>query len=359
MKNYIVNYRNSFPIRDFALKYIKEAKTYIKVSNFIFQYMSIVTELEKAAFRGVAVFILSNTRDKRQRKNSEEDVQNTNGGIEDVDFSEFDNHMENLKIMRERGIHVRFLNDLHAKFILVDGSRGMLMSANFSSNSMEKNIESAIQLDRAEITHLERIYNILYRNADIVSYGERNGQSYRSEKNEITLNNETITSLGNSRIRCTIAGQKSNLSKCHINDLYNEIISVINKSRMFCYIVTWHFNIVNMKTKKISLDSFVSAVEKAVKRGVKVCVYTNDKGKSDSQPSNKESLKKLKEIGCDIYGNDNNHSKCIVTENEGIIFTANIDSAHGMTKGFEVGCFMTETQRKDAFKFITKIIPNS
>jgi hypothetical protein len=53
----------------------------------------------------------------------------------------------------------------------------------------------------------------------------------------------------------------------------------------------------------------------------------------------------LKKAGCLIYGDVYNHSKGISSENEGLIFTANIDGKHGLKNGFEVGCFLNEEQR--------------
>lgn len=46
----------------------------------------------------------------------------------------------------------------------------------------------------------------------------------------------------------------------------------------------------------------------------------------------------LAELGVEIFGDMFNHSKGIsVDNNEGVIFTANIDGKHGLKSGFEVG----------------------
>lgn len=54
----------------------------------------------------------------------------------------------------------------------------------------------------------------------------------------------------------------------------------------------------------------------------------------------REAIKILEKLGCRNFGDDNNHSKCVISESEGIIFTANIDGKHGLKSGFEVGCVL-------------------
>ena len=48
----------------------------------------------------------------------------------------------------------------------------------------------------------------------------------------------------------------------------------------------------------------------------------------------------LVKMGCVIYGDVFNHSKGIISKDNGMIFTANIDGQHGLTNGFEVGYLM-------------------
>lgn len=61
-------------------------------------------------------------------------------------------------------------------------------------------------------------------------------------------------------------------------------------------------------------------------------------------------------MGCLSFGDDKNHSKCVLSESKGIIFTANIDAVNGMKNGFEVGCVMNQEQRINAEQHIINII---
>ena len=67
----------------------------------------------------------------------------------------------------------------------------------------------------------------------------------------------------------------------------------------------------------------------------------------------------LKRMGCRNFGDDNNHSKCVISENDGILFTANIDGKNGMLNGFEAGCRLSREQISLAFQHINKLIENS
>ena len=54
----------------------------------------------------------------------------------------------------------------------------------------------------------------------------------------------------------------------------------------------------------------------------------------------------LRELGCKIYGDADNHAKGIINENEGFIFTANIDGEHGLKQGFEIGYNLNQEEYK-------------
>ena len=72
-----------------------------------------------------------------------------------------------------------------------------------------------------------------------------------------------------------------------------------------------------------------------------------------------EGVSKFSEIGCKIYADVFNHSKGVINENTGMIFTANIDGNHGLNNGFEVGSILNETQRKEFLDFHKKLIETS
>ena len=146
--------------------------------------------------------------------------------------------------------------------------------------------------------------------------------------------------------------ETNNIQGCNVQTLYQSIINIINKAEKFCYIVTWHFN--ELK----NLSEFQSSLDNAIKRGVKIYLYSNNHDTTRSQRQNQEILRILKGLGCKVEGDDNNHSKCVISETDGIIFTANIDGNRGLKRGFEVGCMLTNEQRLEYMGFINQLFRN-
>jgi hypothetical protein len=70
-------------------------------------------------------------------------------------------------------------------------------------------------------------------------------------------------------------------------------------------------------------------------------------------------VSELVEIGCKVYADVYNHSKGVINEKTGLIFTANIDGNHGLTNGFEVGYILSENQRIEFLDFHKKLIETS
>ncbi len=136
---------------------------------------------------------------------------------------------------------------------------------------------------------------------------------------------------------------KSNLRftyENYTNNLYEEIVKITNESCEFLYLST--YSIVGLD----SLPEFSEAIISAVNRGVKVNLFCRGMNYRNDHLMGAE---KLHSFGCKITADLFNHSKGIINEKSGMIFTANIDGNHGLKNGFEVGCVLTEKQR---LKFI-------
>lgn len=325
MSRFFYNQGSTFDLTEEIIGVIEDATEYIKTGNFLFQDPTVNDALLDAMERGVAVFILSNISDPdRKRKNDE-------GG-------HVDTHAFNLKTLRRNGAHCRGLDDLHAKFIIRDGVDGLLMSANYSPNSVDRNIETGVRLDESEIRDLERTFDLLYVNADVqsLSGGIPRGQILRTSSR---LEADAFDAFGKDNgLRLTIASQKkkyggeTNLAACRVYTIYESILSVIRHAQKSLDIVTWHFNALDR------LPEFTSAVEEAIGRGVRVRLYSNCRQNNDSLKESLNAISFLEKLGCTSFGDDCNHSKCVISESEGVIFTANIDGNHGLRNGFEVGC---------------------
>jgi len=302
---------------------IQNAKSYIKTGNFLFPDEGIIQELLTALGRGVAVFVISNISE------------------EDIEFN-VNMHKVNLKKLRRAGAHCRGLDDLHAKFIIGDGIDGIIMSANFSPNSVgQKNIETGVKIEGEELKELEYTFDNLYVNADVQGLSEFSDTTLTLRRYS-SIDEETFSSEHlKSNLRLTIAshskshGPQSNLRECQCRTLYSSIVDIISRANSTLDIVTWHFKALD------NLPEFVDEVKSAIARGVKIRLYSNLMGGTPAGlKESREAIQILEKLGCQNYGDDNNHSKCVISESEGIIFTANIDGKHGLKSGFEVGCVL-------------------
>lgn len=326
------------------LKAIEGAHHYIKISSFLMQDYGVVDAIRKKSEEGkAAVFVLSNKKNKESEEYVETIKTNGNNIKRGVGFN---NHQKFLKDLFYSGIHVRLLDDLHAKFIICDGTTGILMSANIAPNSLHKNVETGVELDEKDTASLEKVFDVMYNHADIVKF-----QGSQSKDVTVRINDKlcpnVLENVGG-KLRLTVgSNNNTNLSLCHINTIYNSIIKIIDNAKEYLYISTWHF-----KIKDETLPEFMESLKNARARNVNVFIYTNTDTPTPSVALSKTNLKQFHTWGCKCYGDGVNHSKCVLSESEGIIFTANIDCVSGMKSGFEVGCMLTESQRLSAKRHI-------
>lgn len=347
-KKYLISGSAIDDLTTAIIKVIEGAQHYIKISSFLMQDYGIVDAIRKKSEDGkAAIFVLSNKKDKESEEYVETiqaDEKNKNHEVG------FDNHQKFLKKLFYSGIHVRLLDDLHAKFIICDGTTGILMSANIAPNSLHKNVETGIELDDEETKSLEKVFDIMYNHADIVKF-----QGSQSKDVTVRINNKlrpNILENIDGNLKLTVgSNNNTNLSLCHINTIYDSIIKIINNAKAYLYISTWHF-----KIKDDTLSEFMDALKRARDRHVDVFIYSNTDTPTPSVALSKTNLKQFYTWGCKTYGDGLNHSKCVLSESEGIIFTANIDCVNGMTSGFEVGCILTASQRLSALRHIKQQI---
>ncbi len=341
--NYLINGNGNTFLTDGIKKIIKEANSYIKACNFLFQDTEIINLLKEACNRGVAIFVISNIQFEGYLEDEETKSKRRNDNTT----------LPNLSNLKSMGCHVHLLTELHAKFIISDGKEGIVMSANFASNSIRNNTETGVYVYDNELNDLEYIFEKLYLSSDVTDIDKDDKHNVFSKKTR-AVKIDTVSFL-KSRIRFTIASQRkdNNLTECHITSIYDTILNIIQNAEKYVYIVTWHFKMLN------KLPGFIEAIKQALKKGVKITLYSNMYGRgSNSLESSLTEIKILEKMGCKVNGDNNNHSKCVLSEKDGIIFTANIDGFTGLLSGFEAGCILSEEERKASVRHIHSLINN-
>ena len=346
MGYYYINDREKNELTDRLLQIISTAKSYIKISSFLMEDLKVVSELCKVAISGkVVVFVISN----RNNKESDE-YKSTTERKEEKDAEGINTHQMFLQKLYYSGVHVRLLDNLHAKFIISDGEEGVLMSANIAPNSLSRNVETGISVAGKDLNDLELIFDTMYNYADIVQF-VKSDRSDVVKKSIKKMPNHLFDPLsGNIKITA-ISKYDTNLSECRQTSLYDTIIKIIDESKSFIYIVSWVF-----KDKHLKLFKFQKAIVNALNRGVNISLFYNDNMSPINQSLQQQFIYDMGRKGCDAYSVENNHSKCIVSEKDGFLFTANIDGNNGLLEGFEVGCVMDYQQHEQALNHVKQLM---
>lgn len=327
-------------LTDRVLAIINSANTYIKTGNFFFREPKIIKALENAVQRGIVLFVLSNIKGYDEE------------GVVDIDeeFQKIDSdpHLPNLANVVEIGGHVRCMGELHAKFILSDNGDGLIMSSNYTIDSLHGNPECGAELGSKDVNRLEQLFDTLFTYADIRLKGyDKDGYVFRKEQQKLDAAKLTQS---DSNILLTLGPNDpkriTNFSNCNIHTIYDAIVDAISKANERLTIVSYSFKDLD------DLPEFTSALSDAYKRGVKIeLLYRDDHEKSVCQ------LHLLSQgmPGIKRFGIPKNHAKLLLTEQQALLFTANIDGSAGMKGGFELGVRLNNQQYEEASDIIKQL----
>ena len=329
-------------LKNEILKIINEATSVLKICSFIITDKEIFNAiLNKAKESQVAIFILTQL-DSSKLENSlsladfitEEELKENPART----------HLKYIKQLYDNGIHVRASLTAHSKFIVADRTIGFITSANFTTPSLTFNTESGAYLDEKSSIELDKLFDVIFLQG--TTYKQFLGTKKKGKmlvvQSEANIDSNLLpkSELSNLRYTC------ENLS----NNLLNEIIKIINQADKYLYLST--YSIVGLN----SLDELFQSIKKAIERGVLVSIFCRG---MNYRNDHLVGVFKLCEIGCKIYADVFNHSKGVINERSGMIFTANIDGNHGLNNGFEVGYILEEIQRIEFLDIHKKLIETS
>lgn len=287
---------------DHWIQAIDKAQQSICFSSFIFQDGGLVEALERAAARGVKIFILTSTTHLEQKSiyASDEDYK------QDVFKKLLNSKIRNRMLLR-------CANNIHAKFLLIDpqhnDAKGWLATCNFTLKATLENPELAVALNAREIQELFRLFVWHFWE------GTTHEQTHKEEFAAIEpLKKFTIPELSHLYVTS---------SKGNQNGLRDYIYKLIEKAQKSITLSTFGLDI-NHRLGKLLLQKCQS--------GVDVVIFARSREKVIT-----EHLKPLLAAGATVYTHELLHAKFICVDNEeAAIFTANIEQ-HGMDEGFEVG----------------------
>jgi phosphatidylserine/phosphatidylglycerophosphate/cardiolipin synthase-like enzyme len=313
-------------LKDEIIKLILHAKNVLKICSFIITDKEIFETLLQVVKEGnVVVFLLTQLDQSKLNVDlidilTEEEIREDSSNM----------HLEYIQQLYHEGVHVRASVSAHAKFIIVDRNIGFITSANMTQPSLELNTESGVYLNELDSKELDRLFDVIFQT----------GTHYRKF---IDIRRYNKMMVVHSRIYFTGKllpnPQKSNLRytfEQETNNLYEEIVHIINNAMDYLYLST--YSIVEVA----KIEELYIALKNACNRGVKVIIFCRG---MNYRNDHLEGCQRFSDIGCHIYADMYNHSKGIINETKGMLFTANIDGRHGLKNGFEVGIILDEVQR--------------
>jgi phosphatidylserine/phosphatidylglycerophosphate/cardiolipin synthase-like enzyme len=340
-KNLFLTQENNITLKDEIIKIIREATKVLKICSFIITDKIIFQAiLKKAKENKVAIFIITQLDPSK--------LENSTLLSEFITVEEFkekpeQTHLKYINKLYENGIHVRASLSAHAKFIIADHENGFITSANFTTPSLTFNTESGVYLDKNSSIELDKLFDIIFqKGTDSRQFIDAKKGKLMIIQTQPTLNTDHIQFLNLSNLKYTY----ENLT----NNLYSEIIKVVNQANDFIYLST--YSIVGLS----ALPALIKALKSAIRRDVSVSIFCRGMNYRNDHLA---GVSELYEMGCKIYADVYNHSKGVINEKSGLIFTANIDGNHGLTNGFEVGYILNENQRIEFLDFHKKLIETS
>jgi hypothetical protein len=329
-------------LKEEILKLINESKEVIKICSFIITDKEIFDAiLSKAKNTDTAIFVLTQL-DQSKLTNSISLLDFLTE--EEIKENPSQTHLNYIKKLFDNGVHVRASLSAHAKFIIADRVTGFITSANLTTPSLALNTESGVYLKENESKELDKLFDVIFQR----------GTSYRQfisspKKNKILVVQAEAKIQKDILPDPLVSGLRFTY-ECETNNLYDQIIKIIDDASEYLYISS--YSIVNLD----KLNELTQALNNAFARGIKINIFCRGMNYRDDHLKGSEILHSNGSI---IFADLFNHSKGIINENMGMIFTANIDGNHGLKNGFEVGCILDEKQRLEFLKIHQYLIETS
>jgi hypothetical protein len=325
---------NNLTLKKEIIKLIIESRDVLKICSFIITDREIFEAiLNKAQNSNTTIFILTQL-DRSKITNSISLLDFLTE--EEIKENLSQTHLKFIKILYDNGVHVRASVSAHAKFIIADRNTGFINSANLTTPSLNFNTESGVYLDGESSKQLDILFDVIFQKGtqfrQFISSSKKNKMLV--VQSEVKIQKEILPDSSLSNLRYTYENET--------NNLYDEIINIINEANEYLYIST--YCIVGLST----IVECTQAIKAANSRGVNIYLFCRGMNYRNDHLIGSANLNSL---GCEIYADMFNHSKGIINEKKGLIFTANIDGNHGLKNGFEVGYILNEKQRIDFLKF--------
>lgn len=327
-KEVFLTQENNTSLKEEILRLIDESVEVLKICSFIITDKEVFEAiLSKAQSSNVSIFVLTQL-DQAKLTNQFSLLDFLTE--EEINENPSHTHLKYIKKLFDSGVHVRASVSAHAKFLISDRLKGFITSANLTTPSLTFNTESGVYLTQEDGKELDKLFDVIFQRG--TSYRQFIASAKKNKmfvvQTEVKIENELLPASAESNLRYTYESST--------NNLYDEIVAIIDSAAEYLYIST--YSIVGLDL----IGELTEAMKNASKRGVQIRLFCRGMNYRNDHLAGSLSMCFN---GCEVYADLFNHSKGVINEKRGMIFTANIDGFHGLKNGFEVGYVLKEEQR--------------
>lgn len=294
------------------ISYIRFARDFICLSSFLLEDTSLLSELRKAADRGVRIYMLTAAEQQIDEPYWDEDAERK---------ERREAYKKMILDLTGRCL-IRTGEHLHSKFIIFDpktNPKGFMFTCNLTQRALTENIELALELDARQVRDIFlQFYRGFWIEAkrEILEKGKEGGRLKQVPSTDVAAPPEP------EQLKWTVG--KDTVLKSYVRDM-------ISSAKESLTVSCWTFE---------GDHDICKLLKEKAEQGLGITLFTRPHNR------NMAFLQDMIKHGVTVYAHRLLHAKSIVTDGKsGLIMTANI-SPLGMDQGFESGFPLTEEQIK-------------
>ena len=311
-------------IRDRLLHEIRAAKDKVLFCSFLFADDAIVSALCETAerMRGGVYVLTALGKHLRPEIAEPDDDESDSRTARDAERSK--RHEEHLRRLAAAGAWLRSVEDAHAKFCVVDDSVCVVTSANATEDAYTRNPEDGLLVRSPEIaTELGRLFAHAWFNFASLESAPGPHPDVHSVTRGARAPWSPLRSDGDVNAVATLGSQE--------RSLLDSAVRVIDSACSTLTIAT--YSLVGMEIHPIG-----AALERAIGREVRIDLLLQPRNHIDAQRACCEWLLRRGGRFVRLHGHRKTHTKSIVADGKRcLLWTGNLESAHGWTTGIEIG----------------------
>lgn len=312
-------------IKQAAIDLIRGAQRKVFLASFRIGDRDLLDALFAAVDRlHGGVYVITSWTEDRLRKDL--------SSLEDVDEIDVQAQKKRFDELTRRGIALRGHEACHAKFLVVDDTVALVSSANLETSALEdtprKNAtgESGVLIaEPAESGRLARFFTRLWYSG--CTWAALPGAEYALHERRPTPSPVPATPLTDGPGVIWTHGNAEDSERGILAALHD----VIGRARREVLLAT--FSLVGIREHpELLLDPVRRAI---ADRGVRVRLLVRAR---NNIAAHRADATALADLGVTIHGDSDTHAKGVIADGRyGALFSANLDAAHGLFDGVEVG----------------------